>query len=80
MIFVDANILLYAENSSSLLHEEARLWWDKQLSGKQPVCFCWTVLNAFYVSAQTSVCSIIHSVWKKHPRESKVGWNNHVHE
>ncbi len=29
MIFVDANILLYAENSPSLLHEEARLWWDK---------------------------------------------------
>lgn len=47
MIFVDANILLYAEDSLSKPHERAREWWDEQLSGTDPVCLCWTVLNAF---------------------------------
>jgi len=44
---VDANLLLYAEDRSSQHHEQARTWWDEQLSGKLPVCLCWTVLNAF---------------------------------
>ncbi|MFW5803231.1 MAG: type II toxin-antitoxin system VapC family toxin [Verrucomicrobiota bacterium] len=47
MIFVDANILLYAEDSLSKPHDRARDWWDEQLSGTAPVCLCWTVLNAF---------------------------------
>jgi hypothetical protein len=44
---VDANILLYAEDSSCEQHERARTWWDDQLSGDAPVCLCWTVLLAF---------------------------------
>jgi hypothetical protein len=47
LILVDANILLYAEDSLSPLHQQARLWWDDQLSGSSPVCLCWTVLSAF---------------------------------
>jgi toxin-antitoxin system PIN domain toxin len=47
LILVDANILLYAEDSLSPLHRQARLWWDDQLSGSRPVCLCWTVLSAF---------------------------------
>ncbi len=47
MILVDANILLYAEDSLSARHEEARTWWDKQLSGTEPVGLCWPVLTAF---------------------------------
>lgn len=47
MILVDANILLYAEDSLSRHHDEARRWWDARLSGSAPVCFCWTVVNAF---------------------------------
>ena len=47
MILVDANLLLYAEDSTSRWHEAAREWWDAQLSGAGPVCLCWTVLNAF---------------------------------
>lgn len=47
MILVDANILLYAEDSLSEHHEAARTWWDKQLSGTAPVCLCWSVLAAF---------------------------------
>jgi hypothetical protein len=47
MILVDANLLLYAEDSLSDHHEAARIWWDEQLSGAEPVALCWPVLNAF---------------------------------
>ena len=47
MILVDANILLYAEDSLSPFHQKARRWWDDSLSGTEPVCLCWTVLSAF---------------------------------
>ena len=47
MILVDANILLYAEDSLHPRHEQARAWWDAQLSGNETVCLCWTVLCAF---------------------------------
>ncbi|AFM23362.1 type II toxin-antitoxin system VapC family toxin [Desulfomonile tiedjei] len=47
MILVDANILLYAEDSLHPHHEQARAWWDAQLSGNEVVCLCWTVLCAF---------------------------------
>lgn len=47
MILVDANILLYAEDSSNPKHETAREWWDAALSGSDRVCLCWPVLSAF---------------------------------
>ena len=47
MILVDANLLLYAEDSLSEHHEAARVWWDAQLSGADAVCLCWPVLVAF---------------------------------
>lgn len=47
MILVDANILLYAEDSLGPHHERAREWWDTQLSGSSPVCLCWPVISAF---------------------------------
>ncbi|MEW6140347.1 MAG: type II toxin-antitoxin system VapC family toxin [Thermodesulfobacteriota bacterium] len=47
MILVDANILLYAEDSLSPRHDQAREWWDAQLSGTETICLCWTVLCAF---------------------------------
>lgn len=47
MIIVDANILLYAEDSLSPFNHDARKWWDDQLSGSEPVCLCWRVLSAF---------------------------------
>ncbi len=47
MILVDANLLLYAEDSLSEHHEAARTWWDDQLSGLEPVALCWPVLSAF---------------------------------
>jgi toxin-antitoxin system PIN domain toxin len=47
VILVDANILLYAEDSLSMHHESARTWWDAQLSGSAQLCLCWPVLTAF---------------------------------
>ena len=46
-MLVDANILLYAEDATSPMHEAARLWWDEQLSGTETVSLCWPVLTAF---------------------------------
>jgi hypothetical protein len=47
MILVDTNILIYAEDKLSLHHEEARQWWDTQLSGESPVSLCWSILSSF---------------------------------
>src|SRR5882724_8456083 len=47
MILVDANLLLYAEDSVSEHHEAARTWWDAQLSDIAPVCLCWPAVTAF---------------------------------
>jgi len=47
VILVDANILLYAEDSLNPRNRKARTWWDDRLSGADPVCLCWTVLSAF---------------------------------
>ena len=47
MILVDANILLYAEDSLSEHHEATQRWWDARLSGSDPVYLCWPVLTAF---------------------------------
>jgi toxin-antitoxin system PIN domain toxin len=47
VILVDANILLYAEDSLHPRNRKARTWWDDQLSGSRSVCLCWTVLSAF---------------------------------
>ncbi len=47
MILVDANLLLYAEDSLSEHHQAVRNWWDALLSGSEPVCLCWPVITAF---------------------------------
>ena len=47
MILVDANLLLYAEDSLSARHDAAREWWDARLSGQEAVCLSWSVIQAF---------------------------------
>jgi len=54
MILVDANILLYAEDSLSPSHRVARRWWDGCLSGTEPVCLCWPVISGFVRIATNS--------------------------
>lgn len=47
MKLVDANLLLYAIDSSSPRHRAARGWLEELLSGNETVAFAWTVLLAF---------------------------------
>jgi len=47
MILVDANLLIYAIDSDSPPHAEARRWLEETLSGTTPVGLAWIVMLAF---------------------------------
>lgn len=47
MKLVDANVLLYAVNTSAPHHERSRRWLDDSLSGADTVAFSWLALLAF---------------------------------
>ncbi len=47
MIIPDANLLLYAYNSSSKYHNQAKKWWETCLSGNESVGLVNPVLFAF---------------------------------
>ena len=82
MTLVDANVLLYAYDSSSPRHRAARTWWEERLSGSEPVGLAWATLVAF-VRIGTHVrvfdrpmttdeaCGIVES-WLERPNVSVV--------
>lgn len=47
MKVADANLLLYAVDSSAPSHDRARSWLDGELSGGETIAFAWSVLLAF---------------------------------
>ena len=47
MIVPDANLLLYATDSTSPFHDAARQWWTTCLNGSAPVGLCHPVVFAF---------------------------------
>ena len=47
MIILDANILLYAYDSTSDLHAKARAWIESVFSGLEPVGIPWQTVSAF---------------------------------
>lgn len=47
MILVDANLLLYAYNSSAPEHPAARTWLETSLSRPTPLALCWQTIGAF---------------------------------
>lgn len=47
MILVDANLLLYAHDRSSPVHEPARRWLTEALAGLEPIGLSWPTLLAF---------------------------------
>ena len=47
MIVPDANLLLYATDSTSPFHDAAREWWTGCLNGPVPVGLCHPVVFAF---------------------------------
>jgi len=44
---LDTNLLLYAVNRGAPLHDVARPWLERALSGNEPVGFAWIVILAF---------------------------------
>ena len=47
MTLTDVNLLLYAYDTSSPLHERAKTWLEEHLSGAETFAFAWLVLVAF---------------------------------
>ena len=47
MILPDVNVLVHAHNSDSAVHEVARRWWDKCLSGPEGLGLAWAALLGF---------------------------------
>jgi toxin-antitoxin system PIN domain toxin len=47
VVLVDANVLLYAVDSSSAHHERSRTWLDDSLAGAEAVGLAWIALLAF---------------------------------
>lgn len=47
MIVVDANLLLYAYDTTSVHHRQAKCWWEAQLSAEVPVGLPWLTILAF---------------------------------
>jgi toxin-antitoxin system PIN domain toxin len=47
VVVVDANVLLYAVDSTSAHHDQARAWLDHALSGAEAVGLAWIALLAF---------------------------------
>lgn len=47
MKILDLNLLIYAINRDSALHERARAWLELVLSGDEAVAFPWVVLLGF---------------------------------
>lgn len=47
MIVPDANLLIYAYDSTAPAHRRARAWWESVLSGSEPVGIPWIVILAF---------------------------------
>jgi toxin-antitoxin system PIN domain toxin len=60
MIVPDANLLIYAYDSTSPSHRAARRWWEDALSGREPVGIPWIVVLAF-------VRLISHPTLLEHP-------------
>jgi uncharacterized protein len=47
VILPDVNLLLYAHDTASPNHREAKQWWDSVLSGDEPVAIAWATLLGF---------------------------------
>jgi toxin-antitoxin system PIN domain toxin len=77
MKLLDANILLYAYNSSSQEHEQAQRWLKGAFAAPDPVGLCWPTISAFLrISTnsrifqqplQTGQATRIVSQWLSHP-------------
>ena len=61
MIVPDANLLIYAYDTTSPHHAKARTWWEERLSGDEPVGIPWVVVLAFTrLLTHPAVCAAPH--------------------
>lgn len=47
MKLLDTNLLIYATDQDSVHHAKIKPWFEKTLSGEEPVAFAWVVLLGF---------------------------------
>ena len=47
MILPDINLIVYAYNSDAPFHRRAKAWWERCLSGNEPVGLAWAVILGF---------------------------------
>lgn len=47
MILPDLNLLIYAHDSQSARHHEARAWWEETLNSQRPVGLAWVTILGF---------------------------------
>jgi len=83
MIVPDTNLLIYAYDSSSRFHTQAKTWFESAMSGTEPIGMPASVIAAFVrlmthpkvftnpMSVDT-VCSIVDS-WLDHPTLTVLG-------
>ena len=53
MIVPDVNLLLHAYDANSLVHGEARAWWEDRLGGAESVGLAWVTVLGFIRIATT---------------------------
>lgn len=47
MIVPDLNLVVYAYNEDAPFHPAAKAWWERHLSGTEPVGLAWAVMLGF---------------------------------
>ena len=47
MILPDVNLIIYAYNEDTPFHIQAKAWWERCLSGTEPVGLAWVVVLGF---------------------------------
>ena len=73
MILIDANVLLYAYDSSSSHHAGARKWFEAALSKPEQVGFAWMTLLAF-LRISTSPRALHHPLSIAEAETIVTGW------
>lgn len=73
MFVVDANVLLYAVNSSSSQHVAAKGWLDDVLSAREAVGFAWVVSLAF-LRISTRAGILPHPLTIQESVDTLTGW------
>ena len=47
MILPDVNLVIYAYNEDAPFHAAAKAWWERCLSGTEPVGLAWVIVLSF---------------------------------